>query len=259
MSTRGEVHTSAGRLGVQQCAEGSLKFLRRWARVFRGAHSVSVADSLSRQVMEALAGHGCAVCRLTATAMLRRLGFLFHESVNDPDFREEVRCAGGFCPRHSALVDLHADALGIAIIMEDVVRTQIEQLRRWAHELRKPRANKCACPLCRAEEADERLFASALIQALKSHEGAALYQRGDGLCGRHTRLAMEEADANVRKLIVQTEIRVLESLAHDLSEFVRRCDYRFAGEQNGEERDAGTRALQKTAGSLPGNEKRTLA
>jgi len=211
-------------------------------------------DNLSERVAEALGQSGCAICRLTAEAMHRRVSFLFYESVNDPGFREEVRMAGGFCPRHSRMVAQHADALGIGIIMEDVVRHWIGQLSRGVLRRGAPRGKRRACPFCTAEVADERLFTAALLQLLLTPDGLALYEHGDGLCCRHASAALEGADPNTAAFIVASETRALQKLADELSVFVRRFDYRYEGEISESERDAATRALIKTAGRLPSDE-----
>lgn len=236
---------------AQEWYRGLLRILP--ARVASRQRETSAADNLSHQVLEALREDGCAICRLTSEAMHRRIGNLFHESVNDPGFREEVRHAGGFCQRHSSLVAHQADALGIAIVMEDVVQHRIQELRR----LSSGSMARHTCPFCRAEAGDERLFVAALLHVLRSPEGADLYQRSAGLCARHMAMALKDAQPSMRMLIVQVELAVLEILADELREFVRRFDYRYASEGNGLAKDVWLRALEKTSGSSFAEEEST--
>src|SRR5438874_2101710 len=66
--------------------------------------------------------HVCSVCRLTLESVDRLLHLLSLENVNDADTRQELRAAGGFCNRHSYMWSRLHDALGTAIIYEDLLR-----------------------------------------------------------------------------------------------------------------------------------------
>ncbi len=72
----------------------------------------------------------CPVCQLTKEGVMRYLGSLSYENVNDPQERARLRAAGGFCNRHSWQWYSLKDALGTAIIFEDVARLFLQKLRQ---------------------------------------------------------------------------------------------------------------------------------
>lgn len=52
-------------------------------------------------LLEAFTLDGCPICTLIERNVVRYLDMLIHENVNDIDFRNELRQAGGFCNRHA--------------------------------------------------------------------------------------------------------------------------------------------------------------
>ena len=74
--------------------------------------------------------HVCPICHLTLEAVGRYLDQLSLENVNDIPTRLAFRAAGGFCNRHTyQWAELH-DALGTAILYEDLLREANKRIER---------------------------------------------------------------------------------------------------------------------------------
>ncbi len=86
----------------------------------------------------------CLVCAGVDQAVNQYVDALFYEFVNDPEIRNRIRDARGFCPGHTRLVLERGDALGGAILYQDVVTA-----------LTKGRASfgSAVCPVCQIERA----------------------------------------------------------------------------------------------------------
>jgi hypothetical protein len=206
---------------------------------------------LYHELREAFAPGYCPLCYLVAVGTERHLRFLFHESVNDPGIREELRASLGYCARHTSDAARFGNALGVSILYHDLTTQAIRRLRAQASRRQAP--SRAPCPLCRDEQQDAVRYAGALADALREGEMKTLYGRSYGLCVPHLEVVLSQASHEVAAFLCAQEDARLSLLAQELGEFIRKSDYRFAGEPAGQERDAWRRALEKIAGRLPAN------
>ena len=230
------------------------------------SHSTGFYD-----LQEALAQPDCAVCRLKGMATERYLDRLLWESVNDPGLRHDIRHAQGFCREHAWAMVSPGAALGVAIISHDVLKGLIGtlenarfgplpalSLRRIREGLRRdepaaataelvarlvPQAECLAC--IHAREMEEG-WVSTLVEHLLGEGGLlAAYEASAGLCLPHFRQALARVrDEAVFKALVDAQRRIWERLAGQLSERIRKSDFRFRDESWGEESDAWQRAVK---------------
>ncbi len=161
-------------------------------------------EAFEREATHPRARHICPVCALALAAVQSWLEQLSLENVNDFDTRAALRGAGGFCNRHSwAWARLH-DALGTAILYEDLLREAERRIERGDFAPRRTgrwgrgpivaaEGVFAPCPLCqRQAEAEERIlddFAEGFADQPRfrqayAGEGAA------GLCLSHYRGAV---------------------------------------------------------------------
>ena len=89
----------------------------------RGDQTASFYD-----LRDALTQPGCVVCRLKADSVDRFLDSLLWESVNDPDKRQDIRQARGFCREHAWRLSRAGASLGVAIIMRDVLQNVLRTM-----------------------------------------------------------------------------------------------------------------------------------
>ena len=227
------------------------------------------------KLLEACHRPGCPVCSLEQHSVERYLDSQFYENVNTPEWRDWLRVSLGFCHEHAWLaVDQRlGDALGFAIVYRDVINailgrledgTPLRAARRWASVLQRipeqarsvvekalhaltPRKR---CPVCQHRDEMTRTTISVLVEELEKAEMFAALQVSDGLCLPHLRMAFEHAkDVSVCEKLLAIHREKLESLQAELTEFIRKNDYRFKTEGFGKEGNAWLRTVGMIAGS----------
>ncbi len=225
-------------------------------------------------LLEALALPGCPICRLLATFTDRLLDGLIYEQINDGGLRARIRQARGFCPEHARQLVRHGAALGVAIMMRDVLNALLEALEgaRFRPVSRLSREGLRAaltsapspataeavarlgaqkpCPVCERTREVEEMLLHVLVERLNDPELAAKFRASEGLCLPHLRgtlrLITREEDYET---LVRAQGAIWRDLLAQLSEAIRKSDYRFLDEGLGEEGKAWLRALGVIAGA----------
>jgi hypothetical protein len=197
---------------------------------------------------DALGDTGCALCRLVGSAVDRYLRAILYESVNDPGLREKLRASRGFCREHAWQVQRRGSPLSISILWQDLLSLEPQpgDSRRGASN-----HGRRACPACVvATEAEER-YLGTLLEHLEADGLHDSYAASDGLCLPHLHTALAQSPAGVKDFLLAVESRKLGELSEELSEIIRKNDYRFREEPWGSEKDAWVRATRKLAGEPP--------
>lgn len=225
---------------------------------------------------DALAEPECAICRLATRAADQYLESLLWESVNDPETRHDIRQARGFCHEHSWRLARHRASLGATIITNDVLRDVLRAMEsahfqappilslRRTQEVWDPRQPAAAtadvvarlspqqpCPVCVEAEKMENIYLSTLIETLLGDDGLLdAFRSSDGLCLPHLRQALTRVrEKALFETLVHAQRAIWQRLADQLSEIIRKADYRFQDEAPGEERGASLRAIAALAGT----------
>jgi Family of unknown function (DUF6062) len=228
------------------------------------------------EVRDALALPGCALCRLRAKSVERFVDGLLWESVTDPAARRELRRARGFCPDHARAFVRPGAALGTAIITHDVISNLLQVLGEARYEalpllsLRRAQealdptqpaaatanlvarlAPQTTCPACKQAETMEHVYTTTLLDGLRGEDGlVAAFHASDGLCLPHLRRALALLrDHDAYGTLIDAQRSIWERLCAELSEFIRKKDYRFRNEPWGEEGNAWLRGVAALAGS----------
>jgi hypothetical protein len=211
---------------------------------------------------------GCVVCRLAQKAVCRFFDHLLHENVNDPGVRQTIRLARGFCNLHAwQLRDLQG-ALGSAIIYRDVLEAVREQLRHvslpderarnWASvraaltdtiarpaaaDLARNLAPQETCPACQTRQRTEQLYLRTLLRHIDDPDIVAGLQSSGGLCLQHFRAGLNQGEDERSGLqLAALQLKLWDELIEELSEFIRKQDYRFRDESLEKEGDSWIRA-----------------
>jgi len=225
---------------------------------------------------DALILPGCPVCRVSATAVDRYLDSLIYEKVNDPGLRSALRESRGFCQRHAWGLVRHGAALGTAIMMRDVLRTlqrtlaegrfrniPLLSLSRVQESLdaEQPRAStaeavaalgpQAACPACAHEASVESGLLASFLENLQGDDGLLpVYHKSSGFCLNHFRQVLSRiGDEEVYTLVVEAQQAIWAKLEGQLSELIRKSDYRYSDEELGEEGVSWLRSLMAVAGA----------
>ncbi|MGH2615416.1 MAG: DUF6062 family protein, partial [Thermomicrobiales bacterium] len=188
-------------------------------------------------LLDAFKEPGCPMCRLGLAAVDRWMDAVDYESVGDPEFRERMRAANGFCNRHAHQWLTRAHVLGTAQIYQDILTGITDELR----SLRMGRTPGLAglasllgashgrhtvaemeptgrCPACQILADRESMLAETLIAGLANERFREAYGDSAGLCLPHLRLALEQADdetvfATLRDAAVAKQEGLLAELA----------------------------------------------
>ncbi|HEX2915542.1 MAG TPA: DUF6062 family protein [Chloroflexia bacterium] len=216
--------------------------------------------------------HCCPVCRLTLAEVDRFLHLLSLENVNDVDTRLQLRQAGGFCNRHSyQWASLH-DALGTAIIYDDLLRDAAKRIEKGDFTPRRgglfgrgtvaPEEPYAACPICLHQETSETRIVDDFADGYsKENRFRQAYAAPGvaGVCLRHFRRIVLDLEGSY---VAEFSARQLEKFAAtqerlrliiDKMDAGRKLEAASAEEKAaaraiGEEREALTRAIWQMAG-----------
>lgn len=217
-------------------------------------------DVLYHELLEALQGEGCAVCRLARKAGDSYIRALIYEGVTDVKLREALRNARGLCHSHGwRMAGRRGSVLGTAIIYRDVVNTLVKALEarpggarlfgRGQPELSRALAASEDCPACVLERDAERRAVKILLNHTGDAAIAQAYQQAGGICLPHFQLALTQASQSGSSALADWQAQAWARLRNDLDELIRKHDYRFRSETVAEEEaDAWERAVAAVVG-----------
>ncbi len=234
---------------------------------------MSIKNITYLDLIEACQQPGCLVCTLRQDMVENYIRMLFHEHINDPPSRDKLRYSYGLCYQHSwlAIDGQLGNALGMAIISRDVIGKLLLDLSK--QRIAKERFSKLKkliptkdgndqkglwfkperdCPVCLHQALVEERVLNTLIVSIQRIELSEAIQGSNGLCLPHLRqsLGMNASPEAVQALLDLTRDR-WEKLDFELSEFIRKNDYRFSKEGFGEEKDSWMRATALLTGNRP--------
>ncbi len=222
------------------------------------------------ELIDACEKGGCPICTMTLATVARYLDAVIYENVTDPQTRDGVVAARGYCNDHSwALRDMGA-ALGTALMYRDVVRYAAEDLARRptggsggllerlaslrgasepAPAADGARGHRRHCPACLVRRRYETTYLGTLLDHVGDDELAAALRRAGGLCLVHLDQAWGVTrDAAALERLARLQGEIMAALHEEMSEFIRKQDYRFRDEPIGAEGTAWIRAVEMVAG-----------
>ena len=234
------------------------------------------------ELLDACAKGGCPVCTLTLAAVTSYLQAITYEHVNDPEFRDAIVAARGYCNTHSWRLRELRVALGTALMYRDVIRDAAAELARPAtggrpdlfgagqgqgHGSVRDRLAALtgrgasdrgdgrivdphrACPACQERDRYELLYLEALLDHMQDERMVRAFSDAGGLCMVHLdRLSGTTRRSAALERLMALQRECLLRLHDELTEFIRKNDYRFSSEGMGTERDSWVRAVEIVAG-----------
>jgi hypothetical protein len=198
--------------------------------------------------VEACNEPGCPICRVEHDAALRYIGSLFYEQVNDFNMRERLRASLGFCRQHAHLTveELQGNALGIALIYQDMIKVAIHHL----DDRKGSPAPVRKCPACEQRDLTMMRTLSELSKNVQDETVTAALKKSEGLCLFHLRHTLRHMRMpEKRNLVISIQREIMGRLRAELGEFIRKNDYRFSKESFGPERDSWKRAVSMVSGA----------
>ena len=225
-------------------------------------------------IIDACAQPGCPLCRLSDAVVQRYLDAIVYECINDPPTRELLSRSQGYCNEHawrltrasggaalstafvyrSLLTDISAALEGVPYARRDSLARPDKDARKRVAAGQPPRslAPELVCPACAQRDQMEALALRALVEALGRRDAPmqAALAGSAGLCLVHLRGALAQSPNAAAFDFLRDDARQhLARLAAELSEYIRKNDYRFAGEPFGAEGDSWQRAVAAMVGT----------
>jgi len=207
--------------------------------------------STFHNLIEACQQAGCPVCMVEQSMLDRYIGNLFYESVNDIKIRDRLRASFGFCREHARMVidKRLGNALGFAVIYQDIITKILRGLENDA-DVTNALTPREACIACGHQDKTTQLILSALVKGLREPGLSDSLRSSDGLCIPHLKKAFETIrDSETFNLLLLIHRKKLENLRNELTEFIRKNDYRFRDEGFGAEGNSWKRAVEKLTGN----------
>jgi hypothetical protein len=181
----------------------------------------------------------------------------------DPGIRQKLVDSLGFCYEHTwRSIDLKlSDALGIAILFHDLVKETLKMVEENeklpGNQLSKVLAPHEMCPACRIEELTLERITDSMIKGLCNKDFIQEFEKSSGLCLPHLKQLLPGLDKDLQKIVLNHQRTSMEILKSELSEFIRKSDYRFRDEIMGKEGDSYKRAAELIKGQgTPDTKKR---
>lgn len=226
------------------------------------AHREAPPRYVIAEIRHLLAKSGCPLCHAEAEALERFLFWFFHESYGEPEVVLQYVQARGFCAEHLKLVAERGPQWQVSAmfswIIEDLLtalRTSLAavaekrplRFRSWRKGATRVLEPTAGCLFCDVIERTQESLIPMLLEALEYDETLrARFVEVGGCCVPHALLVARSARGEQQRgllLVLEVLQKQLESTKHDLDEFFRKADYRYAHEPRGAEQHAWRRAL----------------
>jgi hypothetical protein len=205
-------------------------------------------------ILEILSVGRCPVCELLRKKSMNYIDHALYGLVVDPQTQNRFAESGGYCRRHGEMLFKipWGSALGVAILHRRLIEDAADALKSAGS---KPGAGRAAklekaiqpdCLACKVEQEALEGILQTVVTTLKEKDErmTEAVGQGRGFCLHHLdALLAATKDAETASILRQHGLRTAERLLEELSEFIRKSDYRFTQEQMGGEGDSWMRAV----------------
>lgn len=227
-------------------------------------------------------GHECPFCYLERMSEQRAIRYILGPGASymEPDVRA-MTDKQGFCRAHYKKMYDFSNQLGSALIMQTYLAGLLKELEKeeanFAIPAKRPllgskrtdagdsallswaKEKGSTCCLCQKQEYNMKRYFHTFFVLLKEEEFRNRVGSSKGFCIRHFSQLMELAKTELsngqREWFYQTVIPLMKEnllrVKGDLDHFVSMFDYRSAGKDWGNARDAVSRTMQKLQGGYP--------
>jgi hypothetical protein len=222
-------------------------------------------------VMDAFNQEGCPFCAMRRKLEKDSIEFMLGPSYMEDDIRMETD-RKGFCHRHLAMMQEQQNRLGLALM----VGTRLKRVIKDLSELPKETSAKRKGFLRKQEEAGSSAFSGILGGCYICDRISGTFDRyvstffymwpkeeelrakleSSSICVPHFALLSEVLKKHLngaqasefQAKLVETEDKILKKLDADLDLFIRKFDYRYKDEPEGDSRDSLPRAISILSG-----------
>lgn len=232
-------------------------------------------------VIEAFeSGDECPFCYLQRQSEQRAIRLVAGPGASymEPDMRAATDLAG-FCGQHLKMIYDYGNSLGIALMMQTHMAGLLEELDQQVDHFKMPEKKKLfssapaerpqiidwaarrsgSCYLCQKRQSNMQRYYQTFFALIKEEEFRKKAENSKGFCMQHFRQLMESAQTHLpngqREWFYRTLFPLMrENLVRvkgDLDWFIAKFDYRNAGADWKNSKDAVSRTMQKLQGIYP--------
>lgn len=221
----------------------------------------------------------CPFCYLERLSEQRAIRYCIGPGASymEPDFRGETDRLG-FCRQHMKKLYDYGNALGNALILQTYLAGVLKELEAEADAFTVPgkpslfrgkseqpsilswvQEKESTCFLCQRQAYNMRRYFHTFFVLLREPEFRQKVERSKGFCMHHfgqlLELAPKEVPSAQRQWFYETALSLMKEnllrVKEDLDHFVGMFDYRQAGSDWKNARDAVSRTMQKLRGAYP--------
>jgi hypothetical protein len=167
---------------------------------------------------------GCLLCAYEKYQARRYLSGIANDGINDPPLRIRLRNKGGFCGRHTEEFVGEARVLSAAILLEAMLSYRLERARFGKRPI------TVNCEACEVEVKTRDNLAKSIKRSREDKE-LMDYLFQSELCVGHLELVCQQLPEPARHRFVDKHFQLMQNL----SEVIRKHDYRFVSEGISEE------------------------
>lgn len=208
---------------------------------------------------------GCPFCRMRDLLEDRMATYITGAAMMEPDVRTETNRLG-FCAEHFNQILARGSRLSVALILESLLgQVQEEVFPSGKTPLKKIAAavhgREEHCFICENTEKNRKHLTGSMLNLWQNEaEFRELYASQQYICLQHYGEVLESAQKLPKKVFPLFEAQTtalakayLETLSKDVTHFCRMFDYRNAGGDWGNSRDAIERAMYWLTSRQPEN------
>lgn len=195
------------------------------------------------KLIEAFNETECPICKRNYEISYNYVDNLLYENVNDGVVRKQLGNSLGFCKEHWQLLLKIGDSLGTAIIYNDL-------LNDFKNILGKGNFNKYfnrnSCPVCDLIEEQTNNNLKIFLTYSEDSEFRKEFEQTKGLCAYHLiKLLITSEKREQCEYYISFHQKKIEKIQKELSELIRKNDYRFEKENiTSEEAQSWIKALK---------------
>ncbi|HEY4388134.1 MAG TPA: DUF6062 family protein [Ktedonobacteraceae bacterium] len=195
-------------------------------------------------LFEACAQEGCAICHVAQQSTHRYLATWKYELFTDVEIRNNLRKSRGFCHTHTWALAHMGASLQLAQAYRDIITDMTEHLQgaevpgnllRRIFDTPSPQREHAPCPACLHQQKAEQYALDTLRKALPDDEFYERFASSSGLCLEHFDQACTGNNGDWLVRLKKAQVACLQRLEKQLSELIRKHDYRFKEEERGAE------------------------
>jgi hypothetical protein len=197
------------------------------------------------------------------------LDSLLTEYVVEPDMHETMRASRGLCNEHGWQLVEMGNVMGIGILYQAVLHEVLKIMRKstpdgksqtgLARRLFSQTGNNAAlvsaleakqtCHVCETENDYEARYISVLVDQIQVEKMQSAFRASQGLCLEHFKQALDQTtDKDSSQILVDIQRDIWEKLYVEISDFVRKNEFKYAHEKMGAEGDSWWRVLARMSG-----------